>query len=140
MEFKTMRLQRDTLAVAEQGKQYKQLLNQERAARKAVEDIRKEKTTMVYDQTENCDDSEKKKQHEKERLQREIETRAKEAELERLRKLREEAEKQRCKEQEAQKKLRTMGVCCMGFRWIKQAQGYRCAGGSYYVSNAKLGL
>ncbi|RAQ52736.1 hypothetical protein AFGD_004850 [Aspergillus flavus] len=140
MEFKTMRLQRDTLAVVEQGKQYKQLLNQERAARKAVEDIRKEKTTVVHNQTENYDDSEKKKQHEKERLQREIERRAKEAELQRLRKLREEAEKQRCKEQEAQKKLRTMGVCCMGFRWIKQAQGYRCAGGSYYVSNTKLGL
>ncbi|KAB8277636.1 hypothetical protein BDV30DRAFT_234507 [Aspergillus minisclerotigenes] len=135
-----MRFQRDTLAVVEQGKQYKQLLNQERAARKAVEDIRKEKTTVVHDKTENYDHSEKKKQHEKERLQREIERRAKETELERLRKLREEAEKQRCKEQEAQKKLRTMGVCCMGFRWITQAQGYRCAGGSHYVSNAKLGL
>ncbi|EIT74528.1 hypothetical protein AO1008_05141 [Aspergillus oryzae 100-8] len=112
MEFKTMRLQRDTLAVAEQGKQYKQLLNQERAARKAVEDIRKEKTTVVHDQTENYDDSEKKKQHEKERLQREIERRGKEAELERLRK----PEKRRRK------------------RWEFAAWG------SYYVSNAKLGL
>ncbi|KAL8906627.1 MAG: hypothetical protein Q9171_006195 [Xanthocarpia ochracea] len=49
----------------------------------------------------------------------------------------------RRKEQEvqAQKKLREMGVCVAGFRWIKQqGSGYRCAGGTHFVSDAQLGL
>jgi hypothetical protein len=29
----------------------------------------------------------------------------------------------------AQEKLRCMGVCPVGYWWIKQARGYRCAGG-----------
>ena len=44
------------------------------------------------------------------------------------------------KEQKAQQKLREMGVCPMGFRWIKQAGGYRCAGGSHFVENRQLSL
>jgi hypothetical protein len=44
------------------------------------------------------------------------------------------------KEQQVQQKLSQMGVCCMGFRWIKQAGGYRCAGGSHYVSDSQLGI
>jgi len=44
------------------------------------------------------------------------------------------------KEQLVQEKLKEMGVCCAGFRWIKQSNGYRCAGGSHFVSNAQIGL
>lgn len=58
------------------------------------------------------------------------------AELERAR-LQEVKQK---REQQVQVKLRQMGVCCAGFQWIKQASGYRCAGGSHYVSNGQLGL
>jgi hypothetical protein len=61
---------------------------------------------------------------------REIEARAKLAAL--------EAERKR--EAEAQAKLRQMGVCVQGFQWIKQDSGYRCAGGSHYISSAQLGL
>lgn len=68
-------------------KQYKQLLDQDRAARQAIEDVRKKTDTVAQDHTDNNDDNEKKKQHEQERLQREVERRAKESELERLRKL-----------------------------------------------------
>ena len=49
-----------------------------------------------------------------------------------------EAEKR--KEQAAQQKLRNLGVCVAGFRWIKQAGGYRCAGGAHFVTDAQLGL
>ena len=49
-----------------------------------------------------------------------------------------QAEKKR--EAEAQRKLRSMGVCVAGFRWIKQASGYRCAGGTHFVSDAQLGM
>ncbi|KAJ7475848.1 P-loop containing nucleoside triphosphate hydrolase protein [Mycena latifolia] len=65
---------------------------------------------------------------ERERLAREVEARRKAEALERQ------------KEAKAQAALREMGVCVAGFRWIKQAGGYRCAGGSHFVSSAQLGL
>ena len=40
----------------------------------------------------------------------------------------------------AQKKLRQMGVCPVGYRWIKQETGYRCAGGFHFVSNVELNI
>lgn len=48
---------------------------------------------------------------------------------ERLRKIREDAERKRKEELQVQVKLEEMGVCVAGFRWIKQAGGFRCAGG-----------
>jgi len=75
---------------------------------------------------------------EQERLQRELNRRKhleKLAQLEREKKTFEEARK---KEQAAQRKLRSMGLCVAGFRWIKQTGGYRCAGGSHFVSDAQL--
>ncbi len=52
-----------------------------------------------------------------------------------------EAERKR-KEQDAQaqRKLREMGVCPVGFRWINMGTHYRCAGGSHIVSMSQLGL
>lgn len=50
------------------------------------------------------------------------------------------AQEEKKKEAEAQRKLRTMGVCVAGFRWIKQTSGYRCGGGSHFVSDAQLGM
>jgi len=49
-------------------------------------------------------------------------------------------ERQRAQQQErkAQEKLRQMGLCEAGFRWIKQSGGYRCAGGSHFVRNEAL--
>lgn len=60
-----------------------------------------------------------------------------EKEMERKR-LREEEKRE--KDKKAQEKLRTMGVCVAGFRWIKQGGGYRCAGGSHFVSDGQLGM
>ncbi|OJZ82063.1 hypothetical protein ASPFODRAFT_84962 [Aspergillus luchuensis CBS 106.47] len=51
-----------------------------------------------------------------------------------------EIKERKKKDEEAQRKLREMGVCPMGYRWIPQATGYRCAGGSHSVSSAQLGL
>lgn len=53
---------------------------------------------------------------------------------ERLVKILLEEEDQRRKEAEARKKLAEMGKCPAGFAWIKQDGGYRCAGGSHFVS------
>ncbi|PYH88610.1 AAA family ATPase [Aspergillus ellipticus CBS 707.79] len=61
-----------------------------------------------------------------------------EARLRRLARERIEAEERQKKEEAAQKKLREMGVCPVGFRWIKQTTGYRCAGGYHFVPNEHL--
>jgi len=44
------------------------------------------------------------------------------------------------REAKAQRKLRELGVCPVGFRWIKMENGYRCAGGSHFVQESQLGL
>ncbi|KAF5857988.1 hypothetical protein ETB97_004987 [Aspergillus alliaceus] len=88
----------------------------------------------------SANDSAIKRAYEKERLHREIERRAQEEELERLRKKKAQIEEQRRKEAQTQRKLRQMGVCVMGYRWIKQSGGYRCAGGSHWVSDAQLDI
>ncbi|KAF8915627.1 P-loop containing nucleoside triphosphate hydrolase protein [Mucidula mucida] len=57
-----------------------------------------------------------------------------------LKRRRERLEKQRKEEVRVQTRLREMGTCVMGFAWIKQASGYRCAGGTHFVSNGQLGI
>ena len=65
---------------------------------------------------------------ERERIRKEFERRNK------------EEEERRRKEEVVQTRLRQMGVCVMGFRWIKQSGGYRCAGGSHWVGDSQLGI
>lgn len=50
-----------------------------------------------------------------------------------------EEEERRRKEAEARQKLMSMGVCPVGYQWIRQASGFRCAGGSHYMSDAAVG-
>lgn len=80
-----------------------------------------------------------KRQQEKARLEREKARREREkakAEFERMR----IAHVRQKREEAVQDKLRNMGVCVQGFQWIKQAGGYRCAGGAHYIGNERLGL
>lgn len=51
-----------------------------------------------------------------------------------------EEARQRQQEAKAQAALRQMGVCVAGFQWIKQHGGYRCAGGSHFVTDQQLGM
>lgn len=81
-----------------------------------------------------------KRKLEEERLKALEIKRKKDEEEVRLKKLREEEEARRKKEAQTQKKLRDMGVCPAGFNWIKQPQGYRCGGGSHFVTNSQLGI
>ncbi|KAI5994807.1 P-loop containing nucleoside triphosphate hydrolase protein [Pisolithus albus] len=55
------------------------------------------------------------------------------------RKQREEAERRR-KIEEAQRRLRNMGVCVAGFQWIHIGSGWRCAGGMHFISDSQLGM
>ena len=51
------------------------------------------------------------------------------------------AEQQRkAQEAKAQRKLKEMGVCPAGYRWIKMGSTYRCAGGAHEVPISALGL
>lgn len=85
------------------------------------------------------EENERKRRHEELRIRALKARHAKQEAEEKLRKAREEADRKRKEEAQAQKKLRDMGVCPVGFRWIKQRTGYRCAGGSHFVSNSELG-
>lgn len=85
------------------------------------------------------EENERKRRHEELRIRALKARHAKQEAEEKLRKAGEEADRKRKEEAQAQKKLRDMGVCPVGFRWIKQRTGYRCAGGSHFVSNSELG-
>lgn len=56
-------------------------------------------------------------------------------ELERIREL---EKKRRQQEAQVQQKLRAMGVCVAGYQWQKTSNGWRCAGGSHFISDAQL--
>lgn len=86
------------------------------------------------------EDDDLRRKFEQERLRALALKHSRDEEEMRLRKLREEAEKRRRKEAQAQQKLKDMGVCPVGFRWTKQGNGYRCAGGSHFVTNSQLGV
>ncbi|CAP79814.1 Pc12g01870 [Penicillium rubens Wisconsin 54-1255] len=83
-------------------------------------------------------DDDLQRQYEQARLQHEIERRKKEAAFAEFQAKRDAAAEMRRKEAVNQRKLRCLGVCVAGFRWIKQSGGYRCAGGSHWVSISQL--
>ncbi|KAM3560257.1 hypothetical protein ARSEF4850_003737 [Beauveria asiatica] len=46
-------------------------------------------------------------------------------------------EEERKKEAETRKKLQMQGRCPVGYEWIRQASGWRCAGGSHFMSDGE---
>lgn len=65
---------------------------------------------------------------------------AREADREKIMKKLLEEEERRKEEEEARKKLEMMGKCPVGYHWIRQANGYRCAGGSHFMSDAQVSV
>ncbi|KAI0869260.1 P-loop containing nucleoside triphosphate hydrolase protein [Hypoxylon argillaceum] len=53
---------------------------------------------------------------------------------------RREKEERMKREQEVRTRLKQMGRCPVGYEWIQQAGGYRCAGGSHYMTDQELGI
>ena len=80
------------------------------------------------------------REREKARLKEQTARRARERAAAELQAKKEEERRQQEQEAKAQRKLRELGVCSAGFRWIKTGDGYRCAGGAHFVSASQLGL
>lgn len=59
-------------------------------------------------------------------------------ELEEIERQKQELEEKLRRQEKELAKVAQMGLCPAGFHWIKQSGGYRCAGGSHWVSNAEL--
>jgi hypothetical protein len=113
------------------------LVEQEReCATVAAETSAKELDTLAKQAAQEQESNELKRRHEEMRLKHLAMLQAKEDAENRARKIREE----RKQEARVQTKLQQMGVCVAGFRWIKQADGYRCAGGVHFVGNDALGI
>ena len=85
-----------------------------------------------------AEDDELKRIYEQARLRREMARRKRAIELAELEAKARKAKEEKRKEAEAQKKLRDIGICVAGFRWIKQQGGYRCSAGGHFVSDASL--
>ncbi|KAJ5544147.1 P-loop containing nucleoside triphosphate hydrolase protein [Penicillium frequentans] len=126
-------LQQDKATADALDRQYLELQKAEREQRQIVQNF----TAQEPEPPSNPDDN-SKRLHELARLRRESERREQEAILERLAKDRAAGEQKRRVEERKQQKLREMGVCPVGFRWIKSGNGYRCAGGSHFVDDADL--
>ena len=112
----------------------------EEEARRAEEAQKQLEEQLARQAREAAADAEIKRKLEEQRLKRlaaaiEREKRARALEAQRQKEIEEKK-----KEQKAQEKLRQMGVCPVGYRWIKQAGGYRCAGGAHWVTNSQLGM
>ncbi|KAF1998618.1 P-loop containing nucleoside triphosphate hydrolase protein [Amniculicola lignicola CBS 123094] len=115
-------LQRDKEEAIAREEEYKRLQQ---------EKLEEEQRIAELIKAEEAAADEERRKLEAERIQKELERRRREevlAEIERRRKV----------EQEAQRKLMAMGCCPAGFHWIKQAGGWRCAGGSHFMMDQDL--
>ena len=132
------RLQQDKLAAEAKEAEYNLLLQEETTLTTTIAEAEAEATAL--EQHQQSMDGDAKREHEEARLKHELNRRAYEIQLETLRRRKEEGEQRRKMERKAQTKLRALGVCPVGYRWIKQVGGYGCAGGTHFVSDAQLGL
>ncbi|XPS80538.1 hypothetical protein M3J07_012514 [Ascochyta lentis] len=118
-------LERDKHALVAREREYKLRQEEKQKEEQRIKDmIRAEKAAA---------DEEERRLLEQKRIEAELERRRKDAELAAL-------EEQRVREKKAQRRLKELGPCPAGYMWIKQSSGYRCAGGSHWLSDGHLGL
>ncbi|KZT74563.1 P-loop containing nucleoside triphosphate hydrolase protein [Daedalea quercina L-15889] len=130
-------------AIEEERRKEEELRALEEAAeeaRRAEEALKAREEELARRAREAAADAEIKRRLEEQRLKRLAAAAERERKARELEARRQKALEEKKKEQKAQEKLRQMGVCPVGFRWIKQAGGYRCAGGAHWVTDSQLGM
>ena len=94
----------------------------------------------VWEQLQRDQRAEEEREEQFQELQRGAQEAATAAARDKIIKRLLEEEAKRKWEEEAKKKLKALGVCPMGYNWIRQAAGWRCAGGSHWMSKDQLGM
>lgn len=125
-------LERSKRVAEEEENQLKTL----KEAEQKTEELEKIATHSLQEVVSTPDDGEARRRAEHLRLKAAAERAKRAREAARLQKLEEEQRK----EARVQQKIRQMGLCVAGFRWLKVSGGYRCAGGSHFLSNGQLGI
>jgi hypothetical protein len=116
-------LERDKHAMVAKEREYRKLQEEKRQELERIKEfIRAEKAAA---------DDKERRIREQARIAAELERRRRDEELAAI-------ERERQKEMERQKKLRFLGLCPMGFVWIKSSGGYSCAGGAHWLSDAQI--
>ncbi|RMZ71441.1 stage v sporulation k [Pyrenophora seminiperda CCB06] len=135
-------LQQDKQAAEAHERDY-QRLEQERILKQQLieqeELLAKQELERLRKAEQDAKDDEERRHREAERIKKELAMRKLEEMRLRMEQERQRREEARLKEVQAQMKLRKLGVCVQGYRWTKQAGGYRCAGGAHFVTDAQLG-
>jgi len=126
-------------ALAAQAEQVRSLRAEEEARRQEIVKLEQAAEEAARRKHE-AELKEFKRRQEEERIRQLEAKRAREEAEERLRKAQEENRRKKEEEEKAQRKLKEMGVCPAGFRWHRMGGGWRCAGGSHFVSEGQLGL
>jgi hypothetical protein len=116
-------LERDKHAMVAKEREYRRLQDEIRQEEERIKDLIRAEQAAA--------DEEERRVREQARIAAELERRRRAEELA-------ATEKQRQMEMERQQKLRVMGLCPMGYQWIKHAGGYQCAGGAHLVSDAAI--
>ncbi|KAK4228087.1 putative AAA family ATPase [Podospora fimiseda] len=91
----------------------------------------------VWEQLQRDRQAEIAREEEYQRLLKAKETATEEAREKIVTRLLEEDARRR-KEQALKEKLNAMGKCPAGFNWIAQDSGYRCGGGSHFISKSEV--
>ncbi|PVI03012.1 P-loop containing nucleoside triphosphate hydrolase protein [Periconia macrospinosa] len=125
----------EEMFIEAQRREYEGRRNAEKTRLEEVRQLEEEKRLANEKRRKEI---EKVLQEEKRRIEADL--KAKREAEERLRKAQEEADKKMRLELAVQTKIKEMGICPQGFRWIKEGGGYRCAGGSHHLSNSQLGI
>ena len=118
--------------------QDREIQAQQEVERAKLEEMKRLEQLMRQAEQERREELERK--HEEERRKALAILKARREAEERRKRALEEAERQKRQEEAIQKKLKDLGVCPAGFRWIKDSNGYYCGGGSHFMSNAQLGI
>lgn len=116
-------LDKDKHAMVAKEREFRRLHEEKIREEKRIEDLKRAEQEAA--------DEEERRIREQARIEAEIERRRKEAELAAI-------EKEHEKERQTQRKLKMLGPCPMGFQWIRQSGGYRCAGGSHFLTDAMV--